>query len=176
MLPYIRLPYTVDTRSCAAIKLILQDVCIVPAKLHSRAGTLYLVHVLTHATRTRLDAALAGLGVSSFHFTILSVIVRNEGLSSARLSRRFHVTPQAMGETVLMLEKKGLVVRTEDPANRKALHLGVSAEGRALVSKAEAVVAGFEQDLFTGQDTKDIEIFRRVLVDTLATLHERPGH
>ena len=60
------------------------------------AGTLYLVHVLTHATRTRLDDALRHLELSAFQYTILSVLARNDNLSSSRLSRRFHVTPQAM--------------------------------------------------------------------------------
>ena len=73
-----------------------------------RAGTLYLVHVLTHSTRTQLYAVLADLGISAFHFTVLSVISRNDGLS-ARLSRRFHVTPQESVKLTSMDLKAGVV-------------------------------------------------------------------
>ena len=140
----------------------------------SRAGTLYLVHVLTHATRARLDAALAELGLSSFQCTILSVIARDEGLSSSRLSRRFHVTPQAMGETVALLERKALIERRDDPANRKILRLSLTAAGAETTAKAELIVAGFEADLFGAFPPADVKRFRDMLSDILANFGERP--
>src|SRR5436190_1247194 len=87
------------------------------------AGTLYLLHALTHASRASLDDALRHLELSSLQYTVLSVLAQNEDLSSSRLSRRFYVTPQTMGEIILLLERKGLIERREDPANKKSLLL-----------------------------------------------------
>ena len=136
-------------------------------------GTLYLVHVLTHATRSRLDEALRGLELSSFQYTILSVLAHNAELSSARLSRRFHVTPQAMGETILMLEKKGLIERREDPANKKALLLSLTRSGQAAWEQGEAIVSKLEQTIFAGHSKAEVAALRAILTKALATLRDQ---
>ena len=136
------------------------------------AGTLYLVHVLTHATRTRLDDALRHLELSAFKYTILSVLARNENLSSSRLSRRFHVTPQAMGETILLLDKKGLIERREDPVNKKALLLSLTKDGRAACREGDAIVARLERTVFEGCSAAELEALRTTLSKTLTTLRD----
>ena len=138
------------------------------------AGTLYLVHVLTHATRNRLDASLAALGLSSFQYTVLSVIDHNEGLSSASLSKRFHVTPQAMGETVIMLEQRGWLARTEDARNRKMLRLSLTEDGHRIVAQADAIVGGFEAIVFADQSPEDLEVFRETLLVALNAVRQAP--
>lgn len=143
-----------------------------PKKGNTAAGTLYLVHVLTHATRSRLDDALGPFGVSSFQFTVLSVIARNDGLSSAGLSQRFHVTPQAMGELVQLLERKGLIERKEDPKNRKILRLRLTVAGNEVWKATSAVVAAFEHTLFAGRTETDIAMLRSFISDALLTLRE----
>ena len=140
----------------------------------TKAGTLYLVHVLTHATRTRLDESMAALGLSSFQYTILSVIARHEGLSSSKLSRRFHVTPPAMGEVILLLERKGLIHRREDPANRKILRLSLTAAGMQTVEQGDLLVHAFEKKVFSGLSDAQIESLRDVLTKSLATVQEIP--
>ena len=114
----------------------------------SSTTTLYLLHFLAHATRVRLDEALRPLGLSSFHYTVLSVLVRNEGMSSSKLSRRFHVTPQTMGEVIALLERKGLISRSEEAANRRVLRLALTADGRQAVVAAAALVADIESQVF----------------------------
>ena len=138
----------------------------------TRAGMLYLVHVVTHATRARLDADLAPFGLSSFQFTVLSVVAHNDGLSSSRLSRRFHVTPQAMGEVVLLLERKGVILRTEDPKNRKVLHLSLTESGLATWRAAALLVERFEQTVFAGRTDSELQTVRETLAAVLTSLRE----
>ena len=138
----------------------------------SRAGMLYLVHVVTHATRARLDADLAPHGLSSFQFTVLSVIAHNDGLSSSNLSRRFHVTPQAMGEVVLLLERKGMILRTENPKNRKVLHLSLTSAGLATWRAAAILVERFEQTMFAGRTDSELQVMRDALSAVLTRLRE----
>jgi len=136
------------------------------------AGTLYLVHVLTHATRTRLDDALRHLELSAFQYTILSVLARNENLSSSRLSRRFHVTPQAMGETILLLEKKGLIERREDPDNKKALLLSLTKNGRAVGKEGDGIVARLERTIFGGCSAAELDALRKTLSGALSVIRD----
>jgi len=134
------------------------------------AGTLYLVHLLTHASRSKLDAALAHLELSSFHYTALSALARNENLSSSRLSRRFCVTPQAMGELILLLERRGLIERREDFSNKKALLLSLTRRGRAVWAEADIIAKGFEQALFGGLSRGETAALRSALNNALAVL------
>jgi len=133
----------------------------------AKAGTLYLIHVLTHATRARLDGELAHLGLSAFQYTVLDVINRNPGLSSSKVSRRFHVTPQAMGELILNLERRGLVTREEDPKNRKILHLSLTREGRRLTALGGKLRGDLEKHLFAAYSAAEMQQFRDIVGSTL---------
>jgi DNA-binding MarR family transcriptional regulator len=134
------------------------------------AGTLYLLHMLTHASRTTLDDALRHLELSSFQYTILSVLAHNENLSSSRLSRRFYVTPQTMGEVILLLERKGLIERREDPANKKALLLSLTKLGQSVCAEGDAIVEKFERTIFGDLSGAEIATLREILGSALASL------
>lgn len=140
------------------------------------AGTLYLVHVLTHASRSKLDDALRHLDLSSLQYTILSVLAHNENLSSSRLSRRFHVTPQAMGDIILLLEKKGLIERREDPANKKALLLSLTKLGRTVCAEGDVIVKKLERTIFGDLSGAELVTLRAILSNALASLRtdDRP--
>jgi DNA-binding MarR family transcriptional regulator len=141
-----------------------------PSSESSGAGTLYLVHALTHASRARLDDALRHLELSSLQYTILSVLAHNENLSSSRLSRRFYVTPQTMGEIILLLERKGLIDRREDPANRKALLLSLTRLGKAVCAEGDVHVRELERSVFGNLSGAEHATLRSVLSRTIASL------
>ena len=143
-----------------------------PKSEHPKAGTLYLMHVLTHATRTRLDGALSHLGLSSFQYTILDVISRNTGLSSSKVSRCFHVSPQAMGELILNLERRGLVTREEDPKNRKILHLSLTREGKRLAAAGDKLRGNLERHLFSAYSAAEMQQFRDIIGSALDLVRE----
>jgi len=128
------------------------------------------VHVLTHASRSNLDDALRHLELSSFQYTILSVLAHNENLSSSRLSRRFHVTPQAMGEVILLLEKKGFIERREDPANKKALLLSLTKLGRKVCAEGDVIVKKLERKLFGDLSAAELTTLRSILSNALTSL------
>jgi DNA-binding MarR family transcriptional regulator len=134
------------------------------------ASTLYLLHMLTHASRSKLDEALRHLELSSFQYTILSVLAHNENLSSSRLSRRFYVTPQAMGEVILLLERRGLLERREDPANKKALLLSLTKFGQSVCAKGDAIVGRFERTIFGGLSNRELATLRSILGNVVTTL------
>lgn len=134
------------------------------------AGTLYLVHALTHASRSNLDDALRHLDLSSLQYTVLSVLARNENLSSSRLSRRFYVTPQTMGEIILLLERKGLIERREDPANKKALLLSLTKLGKTVCAEGDVYVKRLERRIFGAFSGTELTTLRSILSTAIASL------
>ena len=134
--------------------------------------TLYLMHVLTHATRLRLDEVLRELNLSSFQYTILSVLEHNDGLSSAKLSQRFHVKPQTMGEMIALLVGKGLIIRRENGANRKILCLSLTEAGLDAVRAGDAIVGGLEIQMLGAFDPAEVHSFRKMMRKMLSNLQE----
>ena len=130
------------------------------------------MHVLTHATRLRMDEALRDLNLSSFQYTILSMLEHNDGLSSAKLSQRFHVKPQTMGEMIALLVNKGLIVRRESHANRKVLCLSLTPLGLDAVRAGDAIIGQLEIQMLGAFDPAEVHSFRKMMGKMLTNLQQ----
>ena len=75
-----------------------------------------------------------------------------------------------MGELILLLERRGLIERRADLANKKALLLSLTKSGRALWAKADAIAREFEQALFGELSRGEISSLRSIMINALATL------
>src|SRR5919205_1191255 len=76
---------------------------------------LYAVKQVELAVRAHLDELLRASGTTVLQYTALTVLARRDGLTTAELARNSFVTPQAMGELVTALERRGLVERRGGP-------------------------------------------------------------
>jgi DNA-binding MarR family transcriptional regulator len=133
-----------------------------------RPRAMFFLNQANHAVRSRLEAALGGLEMTGIQYTVLSVIGRHEGMSSAELSRRFYVTPQTMIELISGLERRGLIARKADPANRRILRMSATDKGRDLLDRCDALADSVETSVFASLGDED---YRR-----LADLTRRLAH
>src|SRR5258706_8388818 len=78
----------------------------------------YLVKRVERGVRLLLDEILSELGVTTPEYTALYLLRDREGLSSAQLSRRGDVTPQAMKFIVIELQRRGRGPKRPSPHNR----------------------------------------------------------
>jgi DNA-binding MarR family transcriptional regulator len=132
---------------------------------------LFLYIRIFYAIRTRSEDALKPYNLTPMQFTIMATLGRTSGLSSAELSRRFNVTPQTMGEMVANLERRALVERGQDQANRRALKLSLTQAGRRLVQACDAEMKKLEAGLVEGLSPRQREELR----STLDALHDHLG-
>lgn len=116
---------------------------------------MFFLNQANHAVRSRFEAALAEVEMTGIQYTVLSVIGRHAGLSSAELSRRFFVTPQTMNELIGGLERRGLIVRQADPANRRILRMNVTDSGWAMLGRCDSVADTVERDVFGDMSDAD---------------------
>jgi DNA-binding MarR family transcriptional regulator len=123
----------------------------------------YLVKWVERGLRMRLDAILGDLGVSTPEYTLLSVLARREGLSSAQLARRSLVSAQAMNQLVIALEKRRLIVRKADPDHGRIQRASLTPAGRKLVAACDRATADIEELLLSGLSRTQADEFRRVL-------------
>ena len=99
---------------------------------------LYVVGRVDRAIRRELDARLRPFELTSPQYTALSVLSARSGLSNAQLARRCYVTPQSMSETILMLERRGLIRRAPDHLNKRILRTVLTTNGQDVLRACDA--------------------------------------
>ena len=133
-------------------------------------GMIYLLARIFYAMRQKTEDALRPFNMTPMQFTILATLRRWDGLSSAELSRRFGVTPQTMGEMIGNLERRALVVRAQDPSNRRALRLALTDHGREQLIDCEAVIHKVEAAMFEDMSPRDLEALKGRMISLHAHL------
>ena len=138
-----------------------------------RPRTMYLLNQASLAVRSHLEAALRHLQITGIQFTALGNIKDHEGISSAELSRRFFVTAQTTNEIINGLEQRGLLVRKEDPTNKRILRMKLTPKGRKLYKQCDKIADRIEAIAFDWVTPDDHEALRDGLRELLRGLRER---
>ncbi|UDF03194.1 MarR family winged helix-turn-helix transcriptional regulator [Asticcacaulis sp. AND118] len=96
-----------------------------------------------------LNARLAPHGVRIAHHDILANIYRFAGLTQNELALRLLVGRSNLSMLLPELEKRGLIERRSDEADRRVRRLWLTDSGRELTEKTLAVQAGVVTDMMT---------------------------
>lgn len=137
--------------------------------------TLYLVKQLESAIRARLDTALRQYRITTVQYTALSVLQHRGDLSSAQLARRSFVRAQTMHETVVGLERQGLIERHPSATRKHVLLARLTPEGRAKLAECWAETERIEQDMLRGLACSDATVLRDLLDRCHHALAHPPG-
>ena len=160
-----------------------------PDKMARQPRTFYLIGQINAAVRLRLERTLREFDLTVAQYTTISRIKGREILSSAKLARAHHVSPQTMNELIGNLEARGLVARREDPDNRRVLLVSLTDAGNDLLTQLKEgkmenrlpevmeeirKVDGIESDFLAGLGGPEIAQFRKTL-DRLISDSKRAG-
>jgi DNA-binding MarR family transcriptional regulator len=96
----------------------------------------------------RAKAVLQPLELTPLAYETMSCILDGGGISQKQLSGRLNKYAPKMVGLLDGLEKRGLVERKVSPADRRRHVLLLTPEGRALLHRADSVVAELEEELF----------------------------
>jgi len=138
-------------------------------------STIYLLHQAGQALRLRLENEFRGLNITGLQFTILGLLDRYSGLSSAELARRFFVTPQTMNQIVANMLRRGLIERSVSEDNRRILKMRLSPVGRDILQQCTVIAAQVESDVLEWMAPTAQEDFRKTLATMLRTLRPTLG-
>lgn len=116
------------------------------------------------AFRHAMDVGLREVDLTTSQFALLTA-VRHEkgGLSNAELARRCFVTAQAMHGVVVVLERRGLIERPDEPIVGRTRAAQLTPEGRRVQSRASRIVDAIEARAFSGLTANE----QRQMVDAL---------
>lgn len=83
--------------------------------------------------RMEQELALTGHALNFSQFITLRELALNPGVVSVGdLARVAHLHPGAMTRLLDKLETRGLIERSADPADRRALHINLTADGQTM--------------------------------------------
>lgn len=83
--------------------------------------------------------ALAPLGIQLAHYDVLANIAHAPGLTQQALAGKLLVGRSAMSMLLPELERRGLIERRSDEADRRVRRLWLTPEGQALTNRAMAI-------------------------------------
>lgn len=133
---------------------------------------LYAVKQVELAIRSHLDDLLRPAGITALQYTALTVLQRGNDLTAAQLARNSFVTTQSMSDLIGALERRGLISRQRDTADRRRVHLTLTEKGERLVAEQAAPVAALEARMVAALTPDQVAGFREALNASRAALAE----
>jgi DNA-binding MarR family transcriptional regulator len=114
----------------------------------------------------------SGFPIKPHHSAVFGQITP-EGMRLTDLARGANITPQSMGQIVDELEQLGYVVRTPDPADRRAKLIKLTADGQKVARQGATTIQGIEERLTELLGVHDYEKLRTILTAIVSRPHTR---
>ena len=118
------------------------------------------------AMHRRSDAQFARHGVTADQFVILTALAGGGAVTQRDLARRTLSDPNTARAMLLLLEKRGLIARTPDPADGRVRSVALTPKGgqayRALWKAGEPVRARLLASLGPGEPDALLDLLGRV--------------
>ena len=130
--------------------------------------------------RRELDVALQCHGLSEATALPLLLLSRQDGQRQISLAEQVGIEGPSLVRVIDMLAAEHLVERREDPTDRRAKTLHMTAAGRVKAAEIETVVQGFRSALLSDISPAQLEVALNVLRTVEARLlraaeARRPG-
>ena len=118
---------------------------------------------VTRGQRRRWREALTPWDLSPHHVRALRVVTDRSGTRLSELAEALRIAPRSATEVADALQARGLVERTSDPTDRRAVVLTPTEEGRRVQTEIAAARAADNRDLFARLDADDRATLTRIL-------------
>ena len=134
-------------------------------------GTAALGDLLMRAARTlrrRFVTVLEPWDLSPHQARALRVVCSRDGVRLSELAEALRIAPRSATEVADGLQERGLVERTADPADRRAVLLAATETGRRVQRQVDDARAADSQELFgrlSAADRAELERILRALTD-----------
>jgi DNA-binding MarR family transcriptional regulator len=134
-------------------------------------GTAELGDLLMRVARTqrrRWRDVLAPWDLSPHQARALKVVSERDGVRLSDLAEALHIAPRSATEVADGLQERGLIERTPDPGDRRAVILRPTGEGRRIRGEIGAARAADSAELFgrlSPADRAELARVLRTLVD-----------
>lgn len=132
----------------------------------------FLINQVQLAMVSQLEKSLRSIGLTPAIGRVLNAIAVRPKISSVALARMLGITPQSIKQSVLALERAGLIERTPLEEDQRVLTAQLTAAGWALREQQIALIDAMYADVFGALTQAEMTGF----IDTLVKIvtHARP--
>jgi DNA-binding MarR family transcriptional regulator len=113
--------------------------------------------------RRRWRNVLAPWELSPHQARALTVVAERDGVRLSDLAETLRIAPRSATEVADALQERGLVERTPDPGDRRAVILRATGEGRRIRDRIDAARAADSAELYGRLPTADRADLARIL-------------
>jgi MarR family transcriptional regulator, organic hydroperoxide resistance regulator len=125
---------------------------------------IFLIGQAQNRLFTRLDQALLKTaGITAVQSGALYYLMEHEGCLQNELSRALLLDKSAITGLIDRLENKGLAERRRTTADRRAMNIYLTEEGKSAARKCLAVTKEFNNVIKEGLSQEEIDTFSRIL-------------
>lgn len=133
-----------------------------PTERHEQLGQ--VLHLVAKAWRQQLDGRLKPMGLTRAKWLALILISRSGGgITQRALAEKMEIGEPAVVALIDRLEKDEFIVRNPMPGDRRARSLALTAPGKRLISKIEAVAGTLREELLAGFSAAELNTTSDVL-------------
>jgi DNA-binding MarR family transcriptional regulator len=143
---------------------------------HNSPG--YLLWLMSNKWQAQQRLALKPFDLTHVQFVLLACLVYapgNENLTQVQLAERAQTDPMMTSQVLRKLEAKGLVQRTSDAQDKRAVRLEATAKGIELVDRAIVAVETVDADFFDALET-DVPNFVAMMRQIVWTSRNTPNN
>jgi DNA-binding MarR family transcriptional regulator len=135
----------------------------------------YLARRLLHAFADHYEPLFAPFDITYPQWTILMLLYGDMARTSADMARQMSHDAGAMTRLVDQLEKRGLLNRVRDTADRRAVNLVLTAEGRALADSLKGRVVDFLNVALADFSKDDLATWLKLTMRMIDLIEARPA-
>lgn len=110
----------------------------------------FAIYKVAMRLRAELTQRLRGHDLTSEQYGILARLWEEDGICQRELAERIVKDRPNVTRMLDKLERKGLVSRRPDPADRRAYGVYLTEEGRAIQAELMPIVEGLRSDAYQG--------------------------
>jgi DNA-binding MarR family transcriptional regulator len=133
-----------------------------PADLRSSTG--YLLARLGAESRRRWARMLADHGLTPHHFGMLMTLDQLGMAHQRRLSELVGIDPRNAVPLIDLLQQRGLIQRTDDPADRRRRAIRLTPAGQTMLNDLRQAADAIEHDMLKDLDDHQQAILHRLLL------------
>jgi DNA-binding MarR family transcriptional regulator len=110
-------------------------------------------------------AELAPFGVTPGQYGVLKCLWDENGLTAKQLAERLYLDSSTITGILDRMEVKGLIKRSHDPRDRRALRIMVTEDGKKLEEPINNAIISANRKALQNLDEKESEILRKLLLN-----------
>ena len=134
----------------------------------SSAG--YLVNYMARLFADRLRKRIAPLGIVPGQFPALLALWEKDGLTQKELLAQVAIEQATLANTLTRMERDGLIVRKEHPADARARKIHLTAKARKIRDQAYTAAMETNAEALAGLTENELDEFLNLMRKTISEL------